>query len=206
VTLPNKITVFRFFLSPVLFILIMSARGTPVKFLAFGVFLLAALTDLYDGYLARKYGDVTELGKVIDPLADKFLLVSAFLAFYLLRDSYKVFEDVKLWVIIIIFGREMVIMAFRYIAVGHGNYISASGLAKLKTFTQNIFIGSVLLRSAHAGMMEEYPDFYLKAFDTFHGYFNSYTLWLVIVLTTLSGILYIVKFRHLITSSDHPPR
>jgi CDP-diacylglycerol--glycerol-3-phosphate 3-phosphatidyltransferase len=184
----------------------MSAHSTSVKFLAFGIFLLAALTDLYDGYLARKHGDVTELGKVIDPLADKFLLVSAFLAFYLLRSFNPAFEEVKLWVILIIFGREVIIMAFRYVAVGHGNYISASGLAKLKTFTQNIFIGSVLLRSAHASMMEEHPDFYLRGFDTFHRYFNLYTLWLVVVLTTLSGVLYIVKFRHLITWSDSSPR
>lgn len=198
-TLPNKITVFRFFLSPVLFILIMSATGTTVKFVAFSVFLLAALTDLYDGYLARKYGAVTEVGKVIDPLADKFLLVSAFLAFYLLRDIHQAFGDIRLWVIIVIFGREVAIMAFRYIAVGHGNYLAASGLAKLKTLTQNIFIGSVLLRFAHSSMAEEYPGYFLQGFDAFHSYFNLCTLWLVIVLTTLSGVLYIVKYRHLIT-------
>jgi len=199
VTLPNKITVVRFFLSPVLFFLIISAQGTMVKFLAFAVFLLAALTDLYDGYLARKYGDVTEVGKIIDPLADKFLLVSAFLAFYMLRDVNQVFEGVKLWVVIIIFGREVGIMVFRYIAVGHGNYLAASGLAKLKTLAQNIFIGSVLLRFAHSSMKEEYPDFFFQGFDVFHNYFNLYILWMVIALTTLSGVLYIVKFRHLLT-------
>ncbi|MFQ6103497.1 MAG: CDP-diacylglycerol--glycerol-3-phosphate 3-phosphatidyltransferase [Candidatus Glassbacteria bacterium] len=199
-TLPNKITVFRFFLSPILFILIILSQGVLIKVIALIVFLTAALTDLYDGYLARKYGDETEVGKVIDPLADKFLITSAFLAFYLLKDTSEVFRDVKLWVIIIILGREAVIMAFRYIAVvGHGNYFPASGLAKLKTLIQNIFIGSVLLRYAHWSIAGEYPDYSFQSFDVFHKYLNYYTLWLVIFLTTVSGVIYIVKFRHLVS-------
>ena len=198
-TLPNKITVFRFFLSPILFILIIISQGILIKILAFLIFLTAALTDLYDGYLARKYGDETELGKVIDPLADKFLLAAAFLAFYLLKDTSEVFRDVKLWVVIIILGREVVIMAFRYIAVGHGNYLPASGLAKLKTLIQNVFIGSVLLRYAHWSIAGEYPSYSFQSFDVFHKHLNYYTLWLVIFLTTVSGVMYIVKFRHLVS-------
>ncbi len=198
-TLPNKITIFRFFLSPVLFVLITTAEDILIKVIAFLVFLTAALTDLYDGYLARKHGDVTELGKVIDPLADKFLLTAAFVAFYLLRGTSEVFRDVQLWVVIIVLGREAAIMAFRYVAVGHGNYLPASKLAKLKTFTQNVFIGSVLLRYVHWGIAEEYGELSFQNFDIFHDYLNYYTLWLVLFLTTVSGVLYIVKFRHLIS-------
>jgi CDP-diacylglycerol--glycerol-3-phosphate 3-phosphatidyltransferase len=198
-SLPNKITVFRLLLSPLLFYLLMTAQSTRVRAIAFFVFLAAALSDLYDGYLARKRGDVTEVGKIIDPLADKCLLAAALLAFYLLRDSTEAFVDVSIWVILILLGRELIIMIVRYLATNQGKYLPASGIAKVKTLCQNFFIGSVLVRYVHLSINEEYQEFSLQSFDHFHRYLNSCTLWLVVFLTTVSGIMYIVKFRHLIS-------
>ncbi len=197
-TLPNKITVIRLLLSPVLFILILYSDDILSRVFAFFVFLTAAVSDLYDGYLARKHGVVTEFGKVADPLADKCLLAAAFIPFYLLRNQAAAFQDVKLWIILVIMGREVIIMLFRYIVKEQGNYLQASGLAKLKTLTQNFFIGSVLVRYVHLGVARDYTDIHFQGFDIFHRYLNYYTLWLVIALTAISGLLYILRFRNLL--------
>jgi CDP-diacylglycerol--glycerol-3-phosphate 3-phosphatidyltransferase len=177
----------------------MTADSTIVRAIAFLVFLTAALSDLYDGYLARKRGDVTEVGKIIDPLADKCLLASALIAFYLLRDATEAFVDVSLWVILVLLGREVIIMIFRYRVTHQGKYLPASSLAKLKTLSQNFFIGSVLVRYVHLGMREEYQKLSFQGFDHFHEGLNTMALWLVVCLTTVSGIMYIVRFRQLIS-------
>ena len=83
ITLPNLITSARIVACPAVFLLVMSPAVTP-RLLSFVVFLAAALSDLWDGYLARKHGWVTDLGKLLDPLADKLLLVATLLPFYLL--------------------------------------------------------------------------------------------------------------------------
>lgn len=198
-SLPNKISVMRLLLSPLLFYLLMTSQDTSTRIIAFLVFLTAALSDLYDGYLARKRGDVTDIGKVIDPLADKCLLASALVAFYLLRDSTEAFVDVSLWVVIILLGRESIVMAVRYLATNRGKAFPASSISKMKTLSQNFFVGSLLVRYLHLGMNQEYRDISFQSFDHFHKYLNSCTLWLVVFLTTISGVMYIVRLRHLIS-------
>jgi CDP-diacylglycerol--glycerol-3-phosphate 3-phosphatidyltransferase len=195
-TLSNKMTISRLIASPILFLLILFYEEPFYRILAFVIFLGAALTDLYDGYLARKYGDVTNLGKVIDPLADKFLLSAAFIAFYLNKDD--VTREVGLWVVLIVLGREVIIMGFRYYSLYRGRIISASRLAKAKTLTQNFFIGSVLIRLIHRSLQERYPSFQFAGFDGFHQYLNTFSLWIVLLLTVTSGFFYVWGNRHIV--------
>ena len=188
-TLPNKMTFGRLLASPILFLLILFYDDPFYRILAFVIFLSAALTDLYDGYLARKHGDVTNLGKVIDPLADKFLLAAAFIAFYLQKDD--VTRDVVLWVVVVVLGRELIIMAFRYYSLHKGRVISASKIAKAKTLTQNFFIGSVLVRLIHHSVGERNPTLHFSGFDGFHQVLNTLSLWVVLFLTLTAGIVYV---------------
>jgi CDP-diacylglycerol--glycerol-3-phosphate 3-phosphatidyltransferase len=195
-TLPNKMTFGRLLASPVLFLLILFYEDPFYRILAFFVFLAAALTDVYDGYLARKYGDVTNFGKVIDPLADKFLLSAAFIAFYLRSDD--VTREINLWVVMVVLGREVIIMGLRYYSLSRGRVIAASRLAKAKTLTQNFFIGSVLVRLIHRSLGEEYALSHFKGFDGFHENLNTLSLWAVLFLTVASGIFYVWQNRQLV--------
>jgi CDP-diacylglycerol--glycerol-3-phosphate 3-phosphatidyltransferase len=189
-------TIGRLLASPVLFLLILLYEDPVSRILAFIIFLGAALTDLYDGYLARKYGDVTNFGKVIDPLADKFLLSAAFIAFYLKSDD--VTREISLWVLLVILGREIIIMIFRYYSLQRGMVISTSRLAKAKTLTQNFFIGSVLVRLVHRSLGEQYPLFHFSGFDGFHQDLNTFSLWVVLFLTVSSGLFYVWRNRHMV--------
>ena len=195
-TLPNKMTLGRLLASPVLFLLILFYEDPLSRILAFIVFFGAALTDLYDGYLARKYGDVTNFGKVIDTLADKFLLSAAFIAFYLKSDVVP--GEIGLWVILVVLGREVVIMGFRYYSLYRGKVISTSRLAKAKTLTQNFFIGSVLVRLVHRSLGEKYPLLRFSGFDGFHQDLNTLSLWVVLLLTVTSGVFYVWRNRHMV--------
>jgi CDP-diacylglycerol--glycerol-3-phosphate 3-phosphatidyltransferase len=189
-------TLGRLLASPILFLLILLYEDPLSRIFAFLVFLGAALTDIYDGYLARKYGDVTNFGKVIDPLADKFLLSAAFIAFYLKSDE--VTREIGLWVVLVVLGRELIIMGIRYYSLYRGKVISTSRLAKAKTLTQNFFIGSVLVRLIHQSLGERYPLFHFSGFDGFHQNLNTFSLWIVLFLTVTSGLFYVWRNRHMV--------
>src|SRR5438105_7352663 len=102
--IPNVITLSRIFLAPVIFLLIFDSTSTA-RFIAFVLFLIAAFSDLIDGYLARKYGWISDFGKLVDPIADKLLLVVTFIPFFILshRDDeltrYPFWGDLPLWVV-----------------------------------------------------------------------------------------------------------
>lgn len=195
-TLPNKMTFGRLLASPILFLLILFYEDPFYRVVAFLVFLAAALTDVYDGYLARKYGDVTNFGKVIDPLADKFLLSAAFIAFYLRSDE--VTRQINFWVLLVVLGREAIIMGFRYYSLSRGRVISASRLAKAKTLTQNFFIGSVLVRLIYRSPGGNMGVLDVPGFDGFHEHLNTVSLWAVLFLTVASGAFYVWQNRQLV--------
>lgn len=134
--LPNKITIFRVLMIPV-FVAFMLIPGVPYgKYLAATVFIIAALSDLLDGYLARKNNLITNFGKFMDPLADKLLVCSALICFVELR-------LLPAWIVIIIISREFIISGFRLIASDGGVVIAAGWWGKLKTNVQMIM--SVML-------------------------------------------------------------
>ena len=128
-TLPNKITLARLLLIPLFVYLLLAQTLTLSAYLAAGLFLALCLSDALDGYLARKTGQVSELGKLLDPLADKVLVFGAFLVFV---------EIGKLpsWVVLIIISRDLLVMGIRTWAAKEGRILAASPLGKWKTAFQ----------------------------------------------------------------------
>lgn len=131
--LPNKLTLFRVFLIPffVFFMLFEDFTGYN-KYIAVGIFIVASLTDLLDGKIARKYNLVTNFGKFMDPLADKLLVCSAMICL--------IGDKLYAWIVIIIIGREFIISGFRLIASDNGIVIAAGWWGKFKTTAQMIMI------------------------------------------------------------------
>lgn len=201
--LPNMITVARIILAvfviPLLFVDSFGARIT-----AFVIFLVAALSDLWDGYLARSQGLITDLGKLLDPLADKLLLAATFVPFYILSQrpgpegTFPWFGGVlPLWVLLVIFGREIFITLFRSYAVRRGVVIPAGRSGKYKALVQNIFVGAAILWYALQSGARSWgwagPRW--ETFQNFHWAFAVTTLSLAIVLTLYSMGVYLWNYR-----------
>jgi CDP-diacylglycerol--glycerol-3-phosphate 3-phosphatidyltransferase len=137
VNLPNALTLLRIFLVPVLVALLLT-RTEHGLFLGALVFGLGVLTDYLDGYFARKHNQVTRLGILLDPIADKLLTTAAFI-------SLVEMDAVPAWMVVIIVGREVAVTGLRNIAAGRGVLIAASGLGKGKMVSQVVAILLLLL-------------------------------------------------------------
>lgn len=185
----NKITLARVFLVPVimLFLLVRFDLGnisfagvelTVSEIIATSIFIIAALTDALDGYIARKRKLVTNLGKFLDPLADK-LLVTAVLISLVDRGS------VDAWMVIVILSREFAVTGLRLVAAAEGKVIAASALAKLKTITQIVAIVAVLLNNFPFGLIG-IP-------------FDILAMWVAVVITIVSGVDYFLKNKEVIS-------
>ena len=165
--LPNKLTILRTIMIPVFLIfLYIPGLGMTGDIIAAAIFILASLTDLLDGKIARKYNLVTNFGKFMDPLADKLLVCSALIALVDL-------ERIPAWIVIIIIAREFIISGFRLIASDNGVVIAASYWGKFKTTFQMIMI--ILLN---------YP---------FSGVVNTVIMYIALALTVISLLDYIIK-------------
>ena len=140
--LPNALTLLRIFLVPVLVVVLLT-RAEGHVFLGAAIFGLAVLTNYLDGYLARRRNEVTRLGILLDPLADKLLTAAAFLSLVEL-------DAVPAWMVMIILGREFVVTGLRNVAAGRGLLIPASGLGKGKMVAQVISIFLLLLGRRYA--------------------------------------------------------
>ena len=166
--LPNAVTLSRIFLVPVLVALLLTEYDAP---LAACVFLAASLTDVLDGYLARRRNQVTTLGMLLDPLADKLLICSAFVSLVQLG-------LVEAWMVVIVIGREFAVTGLRSIAASQGFTIRASELGKLKMGTQVAAITLIILG-------EEY---------TYLAGAGWIALWMVVLFAILSAIDYFRTF------------
>ena len=132
--LPNKLTVARVILIPFfVFFLLNDAMNPNFKWIALAIFIVASLTDLLDGKIARKYNLVTDFGKFMDPLADKLLVCSAMIGLIELG-------RIEAWIVIVIIAREFIISGFRLIAADNGRVIAASYWGKFKTTFQMIMV------------------------------------------------------------------
>ena len=129
--LPNKITLFRVAMIPIFVVFMMVPGIRYGTYLAAAIFIIAALSDLLDGYIARKYHLVTNFGKFMDPLADKLLVASALICFVQMA-------LVPAWVVIIIIAREFIISGFRLVASDNGVVIAAGWWGKIKTVVQMV--------------------------------------------------------------------
>lgn len=147
INVPISLTLARLILSPlflpVFFVYFLPYNFLPLNILLGLVFVLFGLTDFFDGFLARKYNQETELGRLLDPIADKFLLYSTLIAMLVLDRIY------FYWVVLLI-GREFFMMSLRYIALAHGVTVSVSDLAKVKTALQMTFLTVLIVNPYHA--------------------------------------------------------
>lgn len=169
--LPNKLTMFRVILIP-FFIVFLLVPITPYdKWIALAIFIVASLTDLLDGKIARKYNLVTNFGKFMDPLADKLLVCSALICLIELN-------RIPSWMVIIIIAREFIISGFRLVASDNGVVIAASYWGKFKTTFQMV---AVCL------MIADIPALNLV---------TQIVLWIAVVLTVVSLIDYLVKNKN----------
>ena len=189
-TLPNQLTVLRIILTPVFFFLFISGDPLLIQ-ISLIVFIIAALTDWYDGWLARKFNYITDWGKFWDPLADKILTSTAFFAFVLV-------DLIPLWMVILVILRDIVLTLLRiYADIINYNFIT-SYYAKWKTVFQMIFLYYLLLlyTGLHSTQIYEGNELvfsYLANQD-----FIYLTMLLITLITVHSGITYIIKNKHLI--------
>ena len=161
--LPNKLTMFRVILIP-FFIVFLLIPITPYdKWIALAIFVIASLTDLLDGKIARKYNLVTNFGKFMDPLADKLLVCSALICLIEL-------DKIPSWMVIIIIAREFIISGFRLVASDNGVVIAASYFGKFKTTFQML---AVCL------MIADLPALHVV---------TQVVLWIAVILTVVSLI------------------
>lgn len=211
--LPNTITAIRIAACPLIFVLALQPHAGWLM-LAFWLFVAAAVSDLWDGYLARKSGTVTDLGKLLDPLADKLLLVSTFLPFYLISRQPDPLTDLPLWgpmplwILVVIFGREVAVTIFRSWAAGRrGAVIAAGSSGKIKAFVQNIFSGSFLLwlSLVRFATEEGWTDSRIwESWAVFHGGVVALSLAVALVLTVYSLAVYVRENRHLLGAGAPP--
>jgi CDP-diacylglycerol--glycerol-3-phosphate 3-phosphatidyltransferase len=177
--LPNALTLLRIFFVPMLVAALVQGHVTidlgfmevTNESLALSLFLIAALTDLLDGYLARKWGQITTVGTLLDPIADKLLVSSALIALVQVR-------VVPAWMTIVIIAREFAISGLRSIAAAEGYIIQASDFGKAKLVAQVAAISLLMLS---------------MRWTQLHPYAIA-SMWAVILLTVISALLYFRKF------------
>ncbi len=187
-TLPNHLTLLRILLSPVFFFLFTS-EDNSWKILSLAVFIVAALTDWYDGSLARRRNEITRLGKFLDPLADKFLTSAGFLA---LAQIHLV-EWWMVWVIVI---RDFVVTLLRTTAEAMGYSIKTVRSAQVKTFIQMTVLYYLLLLSVGKSALQHRMEPLLNTLlDPFMVY---YIMLAVTVITALSGVQYLFDNRSIL--------
>ncbi len=204
-TLPNLITAARIVAAPVVAWLALSS-GTGLRLGAFILFVAAALSDLWDGYLARKHGWITDIGKLLDPLADKLLLAATLIPFYIISHRAGPIDDVPfwgpfpLWALAVLLGRELFITLFRGYANGRGVVIAAGRSGKYKALVQNLFAGALLLwyPVQQWALVRGFSGPVWAGWSLFHQLFVALTLAVALVLTIYSMLDYLWRYRSLL--------
>lgn len=166
--LPNKLTLFRVILIPFFIVALLMPSIPYNDYIACGIFIIASLTDMLDGKIARKYNLVTNFGKFMDPLADKLLVCSALICLIELNRMAS-------WMVIVIIAREFIISGFRLIASDNGVVIAASYWGKFKTVFQMVSVILLILNIEAISIL------------------TNILVWIALILTVVSLIDYIVK-------------
>lgn len=201
-TIPNVITLGRVVLTPVIFVLIL-AEGFWPRLLAFVLFLAAAFSDLWDGYLARKHGWVSDFGKLMDPLADKLLLVATFVPFYLVSNPpapgnvFPYWGSFPAWVLVVVFARELLVTVARQVAARRGRVIPAGRSGKFKAVFQNIFCGAAIFWFAlqWGSVAYGWTGLFWERWQAWlHGPVVMISLLIAIALTVFSMLVYLVTW------------
>ncbi|MDO5350179.1 MAG: CDP-diacylglycerol--glycerol-3-phosphate 3-phosphatidyltransferase [Lachnospiraceae bacterium] len=177
--LPNKLTTARVILIPffVFFLLYQGGSNLTFRYIALAIFIIASLTDLLDGKIARKYNLVTNFGKFMDPLADKLLVCSALICLIQLG-------QLPAWMVIIIISREFIISGFRLVASDNGIVIAASYWGKFKTTFQMIAVILLILNIPALSLI------------------TAVCVWIALALTIISLVDYIMKNHKVLTEGS----
>ena len=230
--LPNAITTARIAAAPLIAILpLLPSPG--YRLAAFVLYIVAAVTDYWDGHLARTRNLVTNLGRLLDPLADKLLLVATFVPMYLLQGAYEggsprggiaadapfafhtPFGDVGLpwWVVAVVVGREAFMTVFRQLAARRGVIISAIGPAKWKTGFQSTWVGAAYFWFFASTLATRQgwhaPDEPFRFFAWFNGLVGVVTMVVAVALTLYSMWLYLRRYSGVLRApraEEHRPR
>ena len=183
--MPNKLTLIRILLIPI-FIVFYQIDTEWAEFAALIIFIAATATDKLDGYLARKNNEITTFGKLMDPLADKILIMSALICF--LENNSKFITSI---VVIVILTRELIVTGLRLIALGERRVIAASPWGKAKTVSQFVLIIGI--------MVFDIARNYLEQFDKVYDVLTLIFVIIAVLLTIISGVDYIIRNRKVIT-------
>lgn len=176
---PNKLTVGRMIMVPFLVLFLLTGWGGEAnRYISLAIFVIASVTDWFDGYLARKHHLVTNFGKFMDPLADRLLVCSAMICLIEL-------ERLPAWIVIIIIAREFIISGFRLIAAENGIVIAANYWGKFKTVSQMIMIILLLLH-----------------FGGVFAVLEQIFIWLSLALTVISLMTYIWQNRSVLSMQE----
>jgi len=181
-TLPNFLSFFRILIIPLLVIALMDP-GPQASLLAAGLFFLASWSDFFDGYLARRHGITTMLGKLLDPLADKLIVMAALVMLAAMPREPRV----AAWIVVLVVGRELAVTGVRAIAVGEGYVMAADQLGKYKMIFQMFALQGLLLHYPFLGV------------DWHTG--GMYFLWIALAVGLWSGVAYHVRvIRHAVSN------
>ena len=173
---PNILTLFRILLVPLLVVVLLT-KFEGKEFVGLGVFLLAAVTDLLDGLIARRFGMVTRLGKLLDPAADKILTGAAFISLVEMGVA-------PAWMVVVIVARELAVSTLRSFAAAEHVVIAASVAGKVKTVVQVVAISLLII-------YEKLGELQVLA---------TFSLWAALVVTVYSGVEYFIRHGRLILS------
>jgi len=170
--LPNALAFFRILLAPLMFFMLVNAQGiftqihiSWINYFAALIFVIASVTDFFDGYIARSWDQKTKLGAILDPLADKMLILAAFLGLMMLGRA-------SAWAVYLILIREFFITGFRVVMASDGVEVAASMAGKVKTVSQMFAVGFLLM---------SWPG-------------GELLLWIAVALTLYSGFEYIFAY------------
>jgi CDP-diacylglycerol--glycerol-3-phosphate 3-phosphatidyltransferase len=186
--LPNALTVGRIFLVPLLVVVLLTKfegrliLGVRKELVGAAIFGLASLTDVLDGYLARRRKQITTLGQLMDPLADKLLITAALV-------SLVQMDLAPGWMVVVILGREFLVTVLRSIAHARGVVIPASPLGKFKMASQVVAILLLILGRDHL------QQFFIL---------GTIALWIAVITALVSGFDYYRKFNHLLSAPKEP--
>lgn len=205
--LPNALTVGRIAATPLIAVLPF-ANSWTLRLTAFLLFTVAAITDYIDGHLARSRKQETDFGRMLDPLADKLLLVGTLVPMYLLAPTFPFVTPIgdvglPLWIVVVVLGREVFMTVFRQAAKRRGVVIAAIGPAKWKTALQLIWQGSAYFWfwAATLAAVKHWNNDLWHGFAEFNGTVGTIMMVAAVILTVYSLILYLRSFGSVFATS-----
>ena len=182
--LPNKITITRIILTFV-FMVFLFSKGLFCKTMALGVFIIAAVTDYLDGFLAKRYNSVSNFGKIMDPVADKILTLAAFLAFVEMK-------LIPAWMVVIIIMRELVITSIRVMALRQNEVLPAGVGGKHKTVSQMLSILVILVFIVIKETGVRTFGFWNPSLEYWYKQLIFILMLITVALTIISGVSYLI--------------